>query len=80
MQDELLWSAAWLYEATNDEYYLSYLGNNGDSLGGTGWAMKEFGWDVKYAGAQVLVSKVINNQFTLDNYASHVFLKFVKKI
>lgn len=57
-QDELLWSAAWLYEATNEEYYLNYLGNNGEALGGTGWAMREFGWDVKYAGAQVLVSKV----------------------
>lgn len=54
----MLWSAAWLYEATNERYYLDYLGNNGDSLGGTGWAMREFGWDVKYAGAQVLVSKV----------------------
>ncbi|KAJ8616308.1 hypothetical protein MRB53_035680 [Persea americana] len=57
--DELLWSAAWLYEATNEEYYLNYLGNNGEALGGTGWAMREFGWDVKYAGAQVLVSKFL---------------------
>nr|DAD36284.1 TPA_asm: hypothetical protein HUJ06_006924 [Nelumbo nucifera] len=57
--DELLWAAAWMYQATNDEYYLNYLGNNGDSLGGTGWAMTEFGWDVKYAGAQVLVSKLL---------------------
>ncbi|XP_043710485.1 endoglucanase 6-like [Telopea speciosissima] len=57
--DELLWSAAWLYQATNEEYYLDYLGQNGDSLGGTGWSMTEFGWDVKYAGAQVLVSKFL---------------------
>ncbi|KAF8380073.1 hypothetical protein HHK36_027543 [Tetracentron sinense] len=57
--DELLWGAAWLYQATNDEYYLNYLGNNGDSLGGTGWAMTEFGWDVKYAGAQVLAAKFL---------------------
>ncbi|XP_058100374.1 endoglucanase 6-like [Magnolia sinica] len=57
--DELLWAATWLYQATNDEYYLNYLANNGDSLGGTGWAMTEFGWDVKYAGAQVLVSKFL---------------------
>ncbi|KAJ4957172.1 hypothetical protein NE237_013955 [Protea cynaroides] len=57
--DELLWSAAWLYRATNEEYYLDYLGQNGDSLGGTGWAMTEFSWDVKYAGAQVLVSKFL---------------------
>ncbi|CAL5433356.1 unnamed protein product [Camellia sinensis] len=57
--DELLWAAAWLYKATNNQYYLSYLGNNGDSLGGTGWAMTEFGWDVKYAGVQTLVAKLL---------------------
>ncbi|KAI3453816.1 hypothetical protein Pfo_010479 [Paulownia fortunei] len=57
--DELLWAAAWLYKATNDEYYLSYLGYNGDALGGTGWAMTEFGWDVKYAGVQTLVAKFL---------------------
>lgn len=54
----MLWAAAWLYQATNNEHYLSYLANNGDALGGTGWDMTEFGWDVKYAGVQVLVSKV----------------------
>lgn len=47
-----------MYKATNSEYYLNYLGNNGDALGGTGWAMTEFGWDVKYAGVQTLVAKV----------------------
>ncbi|KAG7557393.1 Carbohydrate binding domain CBM49 [Arabidopsis suecica] len=57
--DELLWAAAWLYQATNDKYYLDYLGKNGDSMGGTGWSMTEFGWDVKYAGVQTLVAKVL---------------------
>ncbi|KAF8379687.1 hypothetical protein HHK36_029131 [Tetracentron sinense] len=57
--DELLWAAAWMYRATNNQYYLNYLGNNGDSLGGTGWAMTEFGWDVKYAGVQVLAAKFL---------------------
>lgn len=57
--DELLWAAAWLYQATEDHYYLDYLGKNGDILGGTGWSMTEFGWDVKYAGVQVLVSKFL---------------------
>ncbi|XP_052210359.1 endoglucanase 6 [Diospyros lotus] len=57
--DELLWAAAWLYKATNNQYYLSYLGNNGDALGGTGWSMTEFGWDVKYAGVQTLVAKFL---------------------
>ncbi|GFP82565.1 endoglucanase 6 [Phtheirospermum japonicum] len=57
--DELLWAAAWLYKATNDEYYLDYLGYNGDALGGTGWAMTEFGWDVKYSGVQTLVAQFL---------------------
>ncbi|KAL0312465.1 UNVERIFIED_CONTAM: Endoglucanase 6 [Sesamum radiatum] len=57
--DELLWAAAWLYKATNNQYYLDYLGNNGDALGGTGWSMTEFGWDVKYAGVQTLVAKFL---------------------
>jgi len=59
VQDELLWAAAWLYQASNNQYYLDYLGRNGDSMGGTGWTMTEFGWDVKYAGVQTLVAKVI---------------------
>lgn len=58
VQDELLWAAAWLFQATNNQYYLNYLGNNGDSMGGTGWSMTEFGWDVKYSGVQTLVAKV----------------------
>ncbi|XP_030530405.2 endoglucanase 6 isoform X2 [Rhodamnia argentea] len=57
--DELLWAAAWLYQATHNQYYLEYLGKNGDSLGGTGWAMTEFSWDDKYAGVQTLVSKIL---------------------
>uniref|UniRef100_A0A166CQ50 Endoglucanase n=1 Tax=Daucus carota subsp. sativus TaxID=79200 RepID=A0A166CQ50_DAUCS len=40
---------------------LNYLGNNGDALGRTGWAMTEFGWDVKYAGVQTLVAKGSRN-------------------
>ncbi|KAE8683849.1 Endoglucanase 6 [Hibiscus syriacus] len=27
--DELLWAAAWLYQASNNKYYLDYLGRNG---------------------------------------------------
>ncbi|KAL5989306.1 Endoglucanase [Asimina triloba] len=75
--DELLWAAAWLYQATNDQYYLSYLGNNGNSLGGTGWAIREFGWDVKYAGVQVLVSKFLM-QGKAAHYAS-VFEQYQQK-
>lgn len=63
-----MWGAAWLYKATNSEYYLNYLGKNGDALGGTGWAMTEFGWDVKYAGVQTLVAKVL-----IFNSILHIF-------
>ncbi|XP_059662216.1 endoglucanase 6 [Cornus florida] len=75
--DELLWAAAWLYKATNNEYYLSYLGNNGNALGGTGWGMTEFGWDVKYAGVQTLVAK-----FLMQGKAGHnapVFEQYQQK-
>ncbi|KAJ8436564.1 hypothetical protein Cgig2_031505 [Carnegiea gigantea] len=75
--DELLWAAAWMYKATNDQYYLHYLGQNGDSLGGTGWGMTEFGWDVKYAGVQVLVSKFLM-QGRAGAYAS-VFQRYQQK-
>ncbi|KAK4493384.1 hypothetical protein RD792_017718, partial [Penstemon davidsonii] len=57
--DELLWAATWLYRATNDEYFLKYVVDNSVSLGGTGWAVKEFSWDNKYAGVQILLSKVL---------------------
>ncbi|KAF3779728.1 Endoglucanase 19 [Nymphaea thermarum] len=75
--DELLWAAAWLFQATNEPYYLNYLGENGDSLGGTGWGMTEFGWDVKYAGVQVLVSKFLM-QGKADHHAP-VFERYQQK-
>ncbi|CAA3000616.1 endoglucanase 6-like [Olea europaea subsp. europaea] len=75
--DELLWAAAWLYKATNNYYYLNYLGNNGNSLGGTGWAMTEFGWDVKYAGVQTLVAKFLMQGKSGHNTA--IFRKYQEK-
>lgn len=53
-----------MYKATNNKYYLNYLDRNGDALGGTGWSMTEFGWDVKYAGVQTLVAKVFIDFFS----------------
>ncbi|XP_071702974.1 endoglucanase 5-like [Rutidosis leptorrhynchoides] len=57
--DELLWAATWLYRATKDKSYLKYVVDNAASMGGTGWAVKEFSWDNKYAGVQILLSKVL---------------------
>ncbi|GAB4834479.1 hypothetical protein Ancab_032735 [Ancistrocladus abbreviatus] len=52
-QDELLWAAAWLYKASGASRYLKYVSSN------QGWssAVSEFSWDLKYAGAQVLLAK-----------------------
>ncbi|GMJ09846.1 glycosyl hydrolase 9C1 [Hibiscus trionum] len=57
--DELLWGAAWLFRATGEEQYLKYVVDNGAYMGGTGLAVKEFSWDNKYAGVQILLSKVL---------------------
>ena len=49
----MLWGAAWLYRATNDASYMSFinsLGANDDT--------DIFSWDNKYAGARVLLSRV----------------------
>jgi hypothetical protein len=57
-KDELLWAALWLHRATGRDDYLDYVVDNADSFGGTGWAINEFSWDVKYAGVQILAARV----------------------
>ncbi|KAF6159133.1 hypothetical protein GIB67_032750 [Kingdonia uniflora] len=61
-KDELLWGALWLYKATNNLEYLKYVVENADSFGGTGWAITEFSWDVKYAGLQILTSMLLTEE------------------
>lgn len=56
-QDELLWGAAWLRRASEEDTYLEYIQNNGKTLGAEE-NINEFGWDNKHAGLNVLVSKV----------------------
>ncbi|XP_042519347.1 endoglucanase 11 [Macadamia integrifolia] len=58
-KDELLWAAVWLYKATDRVDYLKYVIDNAHDFGGIGWAMTEFSWDVKYAGVQILLSKLL---------------------
>lgn len=58
-KDELLWAGLWLFKATDNEDYLRYVINEAESFGGIGWAITEFSWDVKYAGIQLMASKVI---------------------
>ncbi|KAK8629773.1 hypothetical protein V6N13_078601 [Hibiscus sabdariffa] len=68
-QDELLWGAAWLRRASQDNSYLSYLENNGKTLGADD-NINEFGWDNKHAGLNVLVSKEVleGNMYSLESY------------
>ncbi|KAK9151571.1 hypothetical protein Syun_009880 [Stephania yunnanensis] len=58
-KDELLWAALWLYKATDKDEYLEYVIDNARSFGGIEWAITEFSWDVKYAGVQILASKLL---------------------
>ncbi|CAN6246179.1 unnamed protein product [Urochloa humidicola] len=74
-KDELLWAALWLHRATGRADYLDYVVDNADSFGGTGWAINEFSWDVKYAGVQILATRLLmrgehaaRHQSTLEQY------------
>jgi Glycosyl hydrolase family 9 len=66
-KDELLWAALWLHRATTRQDYLDYVVENADCFGGTGWAMMEFSWDVKYAGVQILAARLLLQ----GDYAPH---------
>ncbi|EHA8590623.1 hypothetical protein COCNU_scaffold021348G000010 [Cocos nucifera] len=51
VQDELLWAASWLCMATKLDHYLKYITEEAITA-----SVAEFSWDIKYAGAQVLLS------------------------
>uniref|UniRef100_A0A5B7BKP5 Endoglucanase n=1 Tax=Davidia involucrata TaxID=16924 RepID=A0A5B7BKP5_DAVIN len=51
--DELLWAATWLHIATKKPMYLKYIQEESISAN-----VAEFSWDLKYAGAQILLSKL----------------------
>ncbi|XP_020214481.1 endoglucanase 24 [Cajanus cajan] len=69
--DELLWGAAWLRRATQDDNFLNYIQANGKTLGADD-NINEFGWDNKHAGLNVLVSKEVieGNMYSLESYKS----------
>ncbi|XP_004241769.1 endoglucanase 16 [Solanum lycopersicum] len=50
--DELLWAATWLYRATKRPTYLEFITEEATTA-----TVAEFSWDLKYAGAQILLSK-----------------------
>lgn len=66
--DELLWAAAWLYLATEDRSYLSYVtvgdGRAFASWGTPGW----FSWDDKHPGVQVLQPPSLRYYYGLYDY------------
>ncbi|XP_044428766.1 endoglucanase 21 [Triticum aestivum] len=72
--DEMLWAALWLHRATGKASYLDYAVDMADEFGGTTWAITEFSWDVKYAGLQILATKVLlegkhpEHKATLEKY------------
>ncbi|KAJ8749288.1 hypothetical protein K2173_018769 [Erythroxylum novogranatense] len=76
--DELLWGAMWLYKATDKEEYLKYVIDKADVFGGIGWAITEFSWDVKYAGLQVMASKLLEEE-EKHKVHSHILEKYQSK-
>ncbi|KAI3458532.1 hypothetical protein Pfo_015195 [Paulownia fortunei] len=82
-EDELLWAAAWLARATNDNRYLDII-TKSENSGGT---RKMFSWDDKYVGAQVLISKSVlegkisgnGNLDQLKNYAEQYICNCIQK-
>ncbi|KAK6912880.1 Glycoside hydrolase family 9 [Dillenia turbinata] len=62
--DELLWAATWLYMATKRPIYLKYIQEEAIPAD-----VSEFSWDLKYAGAQILLSKLyFEGVQGLENY------------
>ncbi|OMO84647.1 Glycoside hydrolase, family 9 [Corchorus olitorius] len=57
--DELLWAASWLFHATKDESYLSYVTQQNGKTFGNWDSSTWFSWDDKLAGTQVLLSRLM---------------------
>ncbi|KAL3844293.1 hypothetical protein ACJIZ3_001696 [Penstemon smallii] len=62
--DELLWAATWLYTATRRSLYLDYILEEAVSS-----PVSEFSWDLKYAGAQILLTKGQRDLHTYNQQA-----------
>ncbi|KAI4316461.1 hypothetical protein L6164_024439 [Bauhinia variegata] len=65
--DEMLWAATWLYLATRKSIYLNYITEKSISA-----SVTEFSWDLKYAGAQILLSQLhFQGIHDLETFKSH---------
>ncbi|KAF9617183.1 hypothetical protein IFM89_034334 [Coptis chinensis] len=68
IQDELLWAAAWLFKASNQQKYWDYVANNFNSL----TEVREFGWDDKHGGIYVFMANELLSKGNNDNvYLQH---------
>ncbi|KAG5030865.1 hypothetical protein JHK85_014847 [Glycine max] len=65
--DEMMWAATWLYMATRKSVYMKYITEECMSA-----SVAEFSWDLKYAGAQILLSQLhFEGQKNLETFKSH---------
>ncbi|XP_039268097.2 uncharacterized protein LOC120343078 [Styela clava] len=56
--DELIWGAAWLYKATNDNKYLLLATNHYNRIQGKYVVETRYSWDRKLCGAQALLAEL----------------------
>ncbi|KAJ4754250.1 Endoglucanase [Rhynchospora pubera] len=62
--DELLWGATWLYLATKKAEYYKFITEQAVSS-----SVAEFSWDLKYAGAQVLLAEMhLSGEHSVQNF------------
>ncbi|XP_010533541.1 PREDICTED: endoglucanase 1-like [Tarenaya hassleriana] len=71
-QDELLWGAAWVYRASNNNSYSKYIGSNGQLMGANDDDYS-FSWDDKRPATKVLLSKDVleTNTAEFQLYKAH---------
>jgi hypothetical protein len=58
------------------QHNLKYVISNAHCFGGIGCTMTEFSWDVKYAGLQIMASKVKSNFFISHYIYDFAFAQF----
>lgn len=56
--DELLWAGSWLYHATKDPSYLTYVTEKNENEFGSLGSLSWFSWDDKHAATQVYMKCV----------------------
>ncbi|XP_020236558.2 endoglucanase 16 [Cajanus cajan] len=65
--DELMWASTWLYMATRKPMYLKYIKEDTISA-----SVAEFSWDLKYAGAQILLTQLyFEGEKNMETFKSH---------